>query len=266
VSLKSKTVGAIGALARRAGYYAEKRTDPSQVRALIERLHPLATEHPLIRMGPEGDGGYLLPADLDDMEACFSPGVALISGFESGCAAQGMEVFMADASVDGPSAHHDRFHFTKKYIGARTSDDIMTMDQWVNASLPGSGRDLLLQIDIEGAEYETFLNMSDDLLARFRVIVAEFHHLADLFNPLFFNLAVATFDRILQTHFCVHIHPNNCCGMVTCDDISVPRVAEFTFLRRDRSVSTSFATAFPHDLDRDNTENAPMPLPPIWYQ
>ena len=36
----------------------------------------------LIRIGPEGDGGYLLPNILNQIEYCFSPGVGEINKFE----------------------------------------------------------------------------------------------------------------------------------------------------------------------------------------
>jgi hypothetical protein len=241
-------------------------TDPSDVESLIHKLRPISTDKEMIRIGPEGDGGYLIPDDLRDIEACFSPGVDLISGFEKACADMGMKVFMADKSVDRPAESHDSFQFTKKYIGATTNDGFMTIDKWVTDSLPGSEGDLLLQIDIEGSEYETFLGASDSLMGRFRIVVAEFHELDKLFSRPFFQLASSTFEKILQTHTCVHIHPNNCCGSIKKDHLEIPRVAEFTFLRTDRINHQSFADVFPHPLDSDNTSKRHLALPKCWYQ
>ena len=108
----------------------------------------------------------------------------------------------------------------------------MTIDNWVKESSLNNDSELLLQIDIEGYEYEVFLSMSDTLIKRFRVIVAEFHSLDQLWNPPFFKLASRAFDKILQTHACIHIHPNNCCGSLRKGGIEIPRVLEFTFLRQ----------------------------------
>ena len=47
------------------------RADLAAVRALLARLYPLATEHSLIRLGCNGDGGYRIPNDLDRIAACF---------------------------------------------------------------------------------------------------------------------------------------------------------------------------------------------------
>jgi hypothetical protein len=41
------------------------------------------TDVPLIRLGADGDGGYLVPDDLEDVAACFSPGVDDRASFES---------------------------------------------------------------------------------------------------------------------------------------------------------------------------------------
>jgi hypothetical protein len=245
--------------------YSTKLTEKSALRQFLSTLFPVASDTALMRLGPNGDGGYLLPDDLEGIEACFSPGVNQVCGFEKDCADRGMKVFLADHSVDKPPHSHPLFHFSKKYVGVTSNDTFMTVDDWVSSSLPNSGTDLLLQIDIEGFEYETFLAMSDALLRRFRIIVAEFHNLDQFWSRPFFSLASRAFEKILQSHRCVHIHPNNCCRLVRCQGLYIPRVAEFTFLRKDRVRNPSFARTFPHPLDFDNTGNAPLPLPACWY-
>jgi len=241
-------------------------TNPLAVEAVIKLLRPHATEKGLIRLGPLGDGGYLVPDDLDGISACFSPGVSNISGFEKDCAQRGMQVYLADRSVDGPAEEHSLFSFTKRYLGALTNDDFMTMDSWVDATAHNDSSDLLLQIDIEGYEYEVFLSMTDALLRRFRIIVAEFHYLDQFWNRPFFAIAEKAFRKILQTHKCVHIHPNNCCGQISKRGLVIPRVMEFTFYRTDRLLADGYQTQFPHPLDSDNTNNPSISLPSCWYQ
>ena len=59
-----------------------RRTQTQDLRELIRALHPAVPGRELIRLGPEGDGGYLLPDDLDGVQCCFSPGVSTESRFE----------------------------------------------------------------------------------------------------------------------------------------------------------------------------------------
>lgn len=246
--------------------FATHITDEARVRSLVERLHPVAASAELIRLGPTGDGGYLVPDDLAGIVACYSPGVSSISGFERDCANLGMQVFLADKSVDGPAEGHERFQFSKKFIGAYSDDDFMTLDDWVSSTLADRHSDLMLQIDIEGFEYETFLASSEALLRRFRIIVAEFHDLQNLWSVPFFSLASRAFEKLLRTHACVHLHPNNCCGSADMRGMTMPRVMEFTFQRRDRVASNGFVKTFPHPLDADNTVKPTLPLPAWWYR
>ncbi len=245
--------------------FVTKLTRKEDMLDLIGALKPVTTEHPLIRLGPADDGGYLVPDDLQGINACFSPGVSTSSDFELACAKRGMQIYLADYSVDGPATEHEHFHFIKKFVGSTTSQAVMTMDDWARSSQPNDTSDLLLQMDIEGCEYETLLSTSDDFLKRCRVIVIEFHRLHELWSRPYFRLASMAFRKLLQTHACVHLHPNNCRSAVRLQGLDMPRVMEFTFLRRDRFTESSPATQFPHLQDADNTDRPPLVLPQWWY-
>ena len=239
-----------------------------EVVLFIKDLWPQNTNFELIRLGPKSDGGYLVPNDLDNIEACFSPGVDLISDFELECYNRGMQIFLADKSVDKPNLKiaDEEYHFTKKFIGTINNEDLITIDHWISSAKIDAKSDLLLQMDIEGHEYSSLLTISHTLMKRFRIIVIEFHDLNKIWNKEFFRLAQSVFLKILDTHVCVHIHPNNCCGMDVQKGIEIPRVAEFTFLRKDRITSLSNSTKFPHNLDFDNIDGKSIDLPKIWYK
>lgn len=91
-------------------------TDKNELQSLLNKLRPISCGNELIRLGPEGDGGYLVPDDLAEIKACFSPGVDRISGFEVDCANMGMNVFLADKSVEKPPQSHELFQFTKNIL------------------------------------------------------------------------------------------------------------------------------------------------------
>ncbi|MEM9283139.1 MAG: hypothetical protein AAGA96_15040 [Verrucomicrobiota bacterium] len=120
-------------------------------------------------------------------------------------------------------------------------------------------------MDIEGYEYETLLSTPSRTLNRFRIIVVEFHQLGDLWCDSFFKIASRTFEKLLYTHSCVHIHPNNRQPLLSKNGLSIPPLAEFTFYRNDRFITRKPAREFPHCLDFDNTERPHYPLPKCWY-
>jgi hypothetical protein len=250
----------------RAGIFPSRKTPEAKLRKLLRAMRPVSPSMPLVRLGPEGDGGYLVPDDLADIPACYSPGVSGIAGFERDCASRGMEVFLADASVDGPPEQNERFHFLPRYIGAFSSDSFVSLDDWVSSTHVPSGKDLLLQMDIEAYEYEVLLAMSMPLQRRFRIIVVEFHNLHYLWDSAFFRVSSRAISKLLLTHACVHNHPNNVRPPVRYGSCEIPPMLEMTFLRRDRVGKHEFATAFPHPLDRDATSQPSVVLPACFYE
>jgi hypothetical protein len=248
------------------GFNVTRQTKSEEVLALIRKLRPQDCGKELIRIGADRDGGYLIPNDLAGIEYCFSPGVSTRSHFEDHLANLKIRSFLADYSVAAPPVSRPEFTFDKKYLGANDRDNFFTLATWKNKYLEGYTGDLLLQMDIEGFEYEVILSTPPELLNQFRIIVIEAHSLDKLFDRFAFGLISTCFDKLLQFFHVVHIHPNNCCGVVRKGDIEVPRMVEITFLNRNRVSQVRPATVFPHELDRDNVaELETLRLPGCWY-
>ncbi len=209
----------------------------------------------------------MLPRDLEGVDTCFSPGVCFSSGFELDCAKAGMNVFMADASVAGPAAENPHFHFRKSYLGKTNSGIYITLQRWVEETTGSGVGDFLMQMDIEGHEYDVIQNAPDYLMQRFRIIIVEFHGLRCLLNgfPGRYATIAATFKKLLKTHACVHAHPNNTSAIERFAELEIPDLMELTFLRRDRVREWKACRTFPHPLDSDNDPSQPqMILPKCW--
>jgi hypothetical protein len=236
------------------------------MRRLIRRVQPRQTEHALIRVGPANDGGYLIPDDLDGIRSCFSPGVNNQIEFDLALARRGIRVHMADASVSAPDGMASNMTFEPMFLGAEDHGSVMTMESWVQKVQEEGDHDLMLQMDIEGCEYEVIASMSSALMSRFRIMAIEFHLLDNLWNPGFFRLVAPLFRKLATHHQCVHIHPNNCQGVVDRGGIQIPRIMEMTFLRKDRiQQDLGPSTQFPHPLDADSSELPTLVLPPCWW-
>jgi len=249
--------------------YRKKRfpglmTPNQEVLKLINNLKPWYTDRELIRLGPEKDGGYLVPNDLEGIQLLVSPGVDQESRFEWECAEKGMEVHLLDASVSGPSVHHPNFRFHPVFMGIGQKE--WSLEDLVHSqNLDQKAGDWMLQMDIEGAEWETLIQMPQEIQNRFRIMVIEFHDMDNLFNLPFFRIAQKVFEKLLLTHRVVHVHPNNYHPMRSVLGLEVPKYMEFTFLRKDRIHHSYPASAFPHPLDRPCTDREDFALPKIWY-
>ena len=237
-------------------------------RALIDffgSVKPVKTNYDLVRIGGERDGGYLIPDDLVGIDTCFSPGVSKNASFESDLTARGIHCYLADYSVESAPIENPLVDFLKKYLGTTDDDVYTTLQTWVNHKAPHS-HDLLLQMDIEGAEYAVILDTPLEILEKFRIIVIEFHELDDLFAETSFKLIDLSFSKLLKYFEIVHIHPNNWVHPVKCNNFTIPPAMEFTFLRKDRVLHKQRNTDFPHRLDRaNNADNRDFPLPKCWY-
>jgi hypothetical protein len=121
-----KAVNYIESLLNRGRFVFRKTTPKQKVELLIKSLHPIKTQFNLIRLGSKGDGGYLIPDDINEIKACFSPGVHLVSAFELDCLNFGMRVFMADKSVEKPNLEISttEYDFIQKFIGCTNNSEL----------------------------------------------------------------------------------------------------------------------------------------------
>ena len=246
------------------GIDVARTASPDRICAFINQLTPVSTNHPLVRVGSAGDGGYLLPDDLEGAAACFSPGVKDNSDFELDLAGRGIHSFLADYSVEKPPSSSPYFDFVKKYVGPFDVGNFISMNSWVQSKSPDNG-DLILQMDIEGHEFQTIAAMDNQIMRRFRIMAVEFHWMNRIFSNNFLEYAELVFGRIGQYFDVVHIHPNNCLPVAVCRGIAVPPVMEFTFLRKDRWDTAGPPLRFPHPLDQPNKSGMPdLELPAVW--
>jgi hypothetical protein len=236
----------------------------------IALVRPVTTNHPLIRIGSRHDGGYLVPDDLTGIAACFSPGVSTNVAFELDLAGRGIQSYMVDASIDALPAHNDAFTFDSLWLGA--TDDAgskrISLDSWVSKYAPDpTAGDLLLQMDIEDAEWATLAAVSRDTLARFRIIVLELHDLTSLASRKGNLYIKSIFQKLREDFDVVHAHPNNYFAPERVKGVSIHPILEITLLRRDRINSSRPTEDFPHPLDSRNLVRRPdVRLRPIWYR
>ena len=244
----------------------------AEVVDVFQFLKPKACKTPLMRIGGDIDGSYLVPDDLDGIAACFSPGVNRIKYFEDFLADRyGIESHMCDftCSVEQFTTPlvPGRQTFLKKWLEVSAGEDNISLEDWIRDRDPAG--DLLLQMDIEGAEYRNILATSEDTLQRFRMIVIEVHGLAKMMDrPILREVIAPFFQKLARGFTTVHAHPNNCCGQfaIPDTDIHVPNVLELTLVRNDHFVAAPGPAMLPHPLDvsRNVPRKAPLFLSEAW--
>ncbi|TWT95188.1 hypothetical protein Pla108_33310 [Botrimarina colliarenosi] len=241
-----------------------KTPQQSDLQRVVDLLRPYDVGVPLIRVGGDGDGGYLVPDDLEGLEACFSPGVSHTANFELEMNRRGVPCHLVDASVSGPPIDLTDATFQPKFLMSYSSDGTTSLDEWVAWSGVKSD-DLVLQMDIEGWEYEVLSACSDQLLSRFRVIILELHRLERLSQAPFLQFFRGLMQRLSGMFTVAHLHPNNCVPSMTIAGVEVPPVLELTLVRNDRVKSKTPVTGLPHALDELNVPANPANDVPSYY-
>jgi len=240
------------------GIFVDPMVSNERLRNLAQKIRSVKTGIELIRVGADEDGGYLIPNDLFGIEACFSPGVDQIASFEAGLLAFGIQSHLADFSVDDVPEGVEVATFIKKFIGANSEDHFISLKDWIDGT-PNikNSADLILQMDIEGAEYEALLSTPEEVLSRFRIMAIEFHNIETWSQRDYLSIVEATFNKLLRQFYVVHNHPNNAMGIVDLNGFKAPRLFEITFIRKDRVQQVDGYATLPHALDRPNLSDRP---------
>lgn len=262
-----KIINRVGTIAMQQGLSLRKTTDDRKLEEFFRKVRPVATQFDLIRVGGNNDGGYLLPDDLEGIEVCFSPGVSKVATFETALANRGIRSFLADYSIDAPPELNPLFKFEKKFLGMEDNSVYMTLESWVASNEAGYRADMILQMDIEGGEYDVIFDTSNDLLRRFRILVIEFHDLHLLLDKCGYQFLDTCFRKLLKNFEVVHVHPNNCTLPIRAKEYWIHPIMEFTFLRKDRITHRRPTLRYPHELDQRNVlANEDVPLPDFWFK
>jgi hypothetical protein len=254
------------------------QTSLLKLHKVIQFLRPKASPARLVRVGDNRDGAYLIPDDLLGINACFSPGVNNFKDFEDALVrCFQMRTHMCDRSTNIAALRTplmpNQQTFLAKWLEPMITDDSITLEEWVNYHEPTSC-DLLLQMDIEGAEYRNILASSTTLLRRFRIIVLELHGLSLLGNPAVMEDVFFPFvERLACDFVTIHAHPNNWSNRlyrIHNSGFRVPYLLELTLLRKDRygrvRSSEMHTPELPHplDIDRNVFNEPPLFLDDNW--
>ena len=79
----------------------------------VRILTPRDCSVPKKRFGSAGDGGYVIPNDLEGIDAAISFGIGGEVSFDLELAVLDMAVLQFDPTVEGPPRNHPNFNFRK---------------------------------------------------------------------------------------------------------------------------------------------------------
>lgn len=214
---------------------------------LISPRVPASTQ--LVRVGGPNDGGYVMADDFHSVGA-ISIGVGPDVSWDQDIARRGIPVAMFDPTIRRLPASVENSRFYRIGVSGVSVDPRFRPLSELNrlAGFPEHG-DLLLKMDVEGAEWGTLDALSSTELQRFRQIVIELHGLSGLLNELTGEQIVRVLAALHESHIPIHVHANNYSRLVRFDNYWFPDAIEVTYLRRDISGEDLRLAHLPSELD-----------------
>ncbi len=220
--------------------------------SLFDLLRPVALSNcTLERFGETNDGGYLMCGNLlDSVQVGYSYG---ISGYDKwGCDISTklqVRLHQYDCfNTTVPACPGGDTVFHPECVGdASKTEDGRVFDTLASqlAKNGDRGKHIALKIDVEGAEWNSFLHASDDVLQQIDQMAVEFHGVED-------EKYLRVVERLTRFFHVAHIHFNN----ASCLDGLAPFPSwayEVLFVSRRLGVVDPSRTAGGlHDLDARN--------------
>ena len=233
-------------------FYLTVKVNKNKIILFIKILRPWNVKKRLIRIGGSNDGGYIIPDDLKNIDYCFSPGVGNSTLFETELLKYKIKSFLTDHTIKY-SNNLKKFNFLKKQLNCLNDKKNITLEKWINDKLPRyKKKNLLLQMDIDGAEYEVLLSTTDQILKKFRILIIEFHNLDYIAHRGIYSIYLSLLKKLNKNFTICHLHQNNSGSFVKYDDILIPKILEITYIRNDLVKSKTKIKNLPHPLDAKN--------------
>lgn len=210
---------------------------------------------PLVRIGRDYDGGYIMPDDFNSTLRAYSFGISNDVSWDKDIASRGIEVFMYDPTIPCLPEENSHFHFYKKGISGKDlpEEDLFSMETILDWNGDSNNRNLILKMDVEGAEWEFLEDVSSEVLGQFIQMTFEWHDVVNIPGTLLRKII----EKINCTHQVVWLHGNNCAAAVRGGEILMPFALEITFVRKEDYEFTKSESVYPLSIDMPNNPNKP---------
>ena len=218
-----------------------------------------------IRMGSDNDGGYvILNSGLESIEVVYSYGVGDNSDFEAMiCEKYNATARLYDHTIDSAPRKKGFLYFKREGVGPKKAEDRNTIENHINEN-GDSGKHLLLQMDVDGAEWDTLIHTPDSVLSLFDQIAIEVHGLATDVSVALnggevyeasLGKKIKVLRKINSLFYLYHVHANTEAGLHYIGWLKVPDVLELTFVNKKMVKNAEYSKViFPTEFDQPNVK------------
>lgn len=210
-----------------------------------------ATRYPLVRVGNNYDGGYIMLDDFGgDRKIAYSFGISTDVSWDKDMTRRGYDVYMYDHTIDKLPYEDKQFHFKKQGIASSYfhGKELSTLEEILAENGHSNIKNMILKMDVERAEWGALCMTPISVLEQFDQIVMELHGM----NRIDYMVGLRGFvlEKLATTHTVVHVHYNNCgTEQYIMGEIPIIDAYEVTFVNKKRYQFEDVEVDLPLDID-----------------
>ncbi len=210
---------------------------------------------PFVRCGARHDGGYVMLDDFHRGGIAYSFGINNDVSWDDDVADKGYDIFMYDHTVTELPKPRKEFHFFRKGIADdNVTEELDTLEAFVKRNNHTNCKNMILKMDVEGAEWGFLEKTSSELLKMFSQIVMEIH---GIFSESLKYKIIAGLNKLNSTHGVVHVHANNYGRVYECKELCIGDTLEVTWANKMIYEMEEVEAVLPILLDSPNCQAAP---------
>ena len=156
-----------------------------------------------ILIGTKKNGCYVMLDDFKGIKIAYSIGINNIIHFDKTLAEKGIDIYMYDHTINKLPYENSKFHWKKIGIGGNNERtyNIQTLEEMMKENGHLKEKNMILKIDVEGAEWNSLNDVSEKILLQYKYILIEYHFRTKRI-ALFYNIL----KKINKSHQSFYVH------------------------------------------------------------
>jgi len=183
--------------------------------------------------GGKKSTSYVMLDEFDGIKICYSFGIGPLDWhieFDKELADRNIDVYMYDHTIDKIAYKNPKFHFHKIGITGKNKKDPMLkpLEEILKENGHLNEKDMILKVDVEHSEWESFVDFPEELLKNFRFLLFEFH-----FANKDLDIYAKVLAKLNKYHQAFYAHCVNCGGVVEIGDIRICSALEVSYIIKE---------------------------------
>ena len=206
------------------------------------------------------DGGYILTEDLKNVKIAYSFGVDGEYSFDMHLADNDIDVYMYDPFIKGldfsqynlnnsqdfknnADYYQKKLHFFKIGItGSKKQNNMKTLQEILNDNGHSNEKDMILKMDVEGSEWDSLNELSEDFLKKFKYITLELH----LGNkPSELEIKINVLKKLSKFHQVIFIRFNNAGELIEFGHNKIGSLIEISYMLKKGNTFVRDSLVYP---------------------